>query len=65
MNFDSHKPIYLQISDHICEKVIAGEYPEGERIPSVREFSALLGVNPNTVMRSFEYLKGVEVLFDK
>lgn len=65
MNFDSHKPIYLQISDHICEKILMEEYQEDERIPSVREFGTILGVNPNTVMRSFEHLKGAEVLFDR
>lgn len=65
MNFDEHKPIYLQISDNICEKVISGEYVEEERIPSIRELGALFGVNPNTVVRSFDYLKTMEVIYDK
>ena len=65
MNFDEHKPIYLQISDTICEKILNGEYAEDERIPSIREMGGLLGVNPNTVMRSFEYLKSMEVIYDK
>lgn len=65
MNFDEHKPIYLQISDHIREKVINDEYQEEGRIPSIRELGALLGVNPNTVMRSFDYLKSMEIIYDK
>jgi len=48
MNFDEHKPIYLQISDSICEKILNDEYAEDERIPSIREMGAQLGVNPNT-----------------
>lgn len=65
MNFNEHKPIYLQISDHICEKVINGEYAEEDRIPSIRELGGLLGVNPNTVMRSFDYLKSMEIIYDR
>lgn len=65
MNFDEHKPIYLQISDTICEKILNDEYAEDERIPSIREMGALLGVNPNTVMRSYEYLKSIDIIYDK
>ena len=65
MNFDEHKPIYLQISDSICEKILNDEYAEDERIPSIREMGAQLGVNPNTVMRSYEYLKSLDIIYDK
>ena len=65
MNFDNHKPIYLQISDTICEKILNDEYREEERIPSIRELGILFGVNPNTVMRSYEYLKSIEIIYDK
>lgn len=65
MNFDEHKPIYLQISDTICEKILNEEYPEEERIPSIREMGTQLGVNPNTVMRSYEYLKSIDIIYDK
>ncbi len=65
MKFDEHKPIYLQISDNICEKILNNEYPEDERIPSIRELGGALGVNPNTVMRSYEHLKSLEIIYDK
>ncbi len=65
MNFDEHKPIYLQIADLICEKILNDAYREDERVPSIRDMGSLLGVNPNTVMRSFEYLKTIEVIYDK
>lgn len=65
MNFNEHKPIYLQISDLICEKILNDEYREDERVPSIRELGGMIGVNPNTVMRSFEYLKSIEVIYDK
>ena len=54
MEFDNNKPIYLQICDRLCE-----------RIPSVREFGADIGVNPNTVMRTYEKLTADGVLYNK
>lgn len=65
MNFDDHKPIYLQISDTVCEKILNDAYREEERIPSIRELGAMFGVNPNTVMRSYEYLKSIDIIYDK
>ena len=65
INFDEHKPIYLQISDSICEKILNDEYAEDERIPSIREMGAKLGVNPNTVMRSYDHLKSLNIIYDK
>lgn len=65
INFDEHKPIYLQISDSICEKILIDDYAEDERIPSIREMGAQLGVNPNTVMRSYDHLKSLDIIYDK
>lgn len=57
MNFKESKAIYLQIADRICDEILLGQYPEEERIPSVREYAAIVEVNANTVMRSFDYLQ--------
>lgn len=61
MDFDSNKPIYIQIADNICDRILSGELKPGGRIPSVREWGASIGVNPNTVSRSYEILseKGI------
>ena len=56
MNFKESKAIYLQIADRICDEVLLGQYQEEERIPSVREYAAVVEVNANTVMRSYDYL---------
>ncbi len=65
MNFSEHKPIYLQIADRIFEKIINGELKEEERISSIRELGGQIGVNPNTVMRTYEFLKMQGIIFDK
>ncbi len=56
MEFDDNKPIYIQIADNICERILEGQYKAGDRISSVREWGATIGVNPNTVARSYELL---------
>ena len=42
MNFKESKAIYLQIADRICDEVLLGQYQEEERIPSVREYAAVV-----------------------
>ena len=56
MNFAAEKPIYLQIVDVIADRILSGDLRGGDRIPSVREYGADIGVNPNTMMRSYEKL---------
>ena len=65
MNFKENKAIYLQIAERICDMILLGEYKEEERIPSVREYAAIVEVNFNTVMRSFEYLQSSGIIFNK
>ena len=50
MEFTASQAIYLQIADQICERILCGQWKEGERIPSVREMGESIQVNPNTVM---------------
>lgn len=65
MEFNSNKPIYIQIYDAICEQILSGTLGPHERIPSVREYGAEIGVNPNTVMRSYEKLTNEGVIYNR
>jgi DNA-binding transcriptional regulator YhcF (GntR family) len=65
MEFTNHKSIYLQIADYICEKALVNEWKAGDRIPSVRELGVALEVNPNTAMRSYEYLEASGIIYNK
>ena len=65
MDFKKQKPIYQQIADTLCERIVSGELPAEERMPSVRDVAIQLGVNPNTVMRTFEYLQQAEIIYNK
>ena len=65
MQFSETQAIYLQIADFVCEKILLKEWPPGERIPSVRELAIQLEVNPNTVMRTFEFLQQKEIIYNQ
>lgn len=65
MEFNSNKSIYLQICDSICEQILSGELEADARIPSVREYGSNIGVNPNTVMRSYEKLTTDGIIYNK
>lgn len=65
MDFSDNKPIYIQIHDSICERILSGELLPESRMPSVREYGAQIGVNPNTVMRTYERLTDEGIIFNK
>ncbi|MEE1357482.1 MAG: GntR family transcriptional regulator [Clostridia bacterium] len=49
----SAKPIYEQIIDGIEKDILLGILNEGDAVPSVRELSVTLGINPNTVQKAY------------
>lgn len=59
LDFDSGKPIFLQIADGISDAILSGAFPEEEQIPSITELSASFKINPATA------LKGVNLLVDQ
>lgn len=65
MDFHGDKPIYLQIADVFFEDILSGKLKGDDRIPSVREYGADIGVNPNTVMRVYEKLTADEIIYNK
>lgn len=62
MEFNDNKPIYRQIVDYAFNRIIEGEWPPGEKIPSVRELAADLGVNTRTVLKAMEDLQDANVI---
>ena len=65
MQFNDNMPIYLQIADRICENILSGKWGSDCRIPSVREMGAEYQVNPNTMMRSYDYLQQKNIIYNK
>jgi len=65
MEFKDNQPIYLQIGDYVCEQIMKDRWHQGERILSVRELGVELQVNPNTVVRSYDFLQTSEIIFNR
>ena len=55
--FDDRMPIYRQIILQFHRAFVRREIKPGERIPSIRELSAVLKVNTNTVQRVYQELE--------
>ncbi len=65
MEYRENRAIYLQIADMLCENILRKRWREGERIPSIREFAMAMEVNPNTVLRAYNYLQAGGVIHNK
>lgn len=65
MEFRDKEAIYLQIAGYVGEQITLGRWPSDEKIPSVRELAVELQVNPNTVVRAYEFLQNREVIANK
>lgn len=57
LDLKSRKSIYEQVVDNMKELIIAGVLPPNEKLPSVRELSKMLTVNPNTVQKAYRELE--------
>lgn len=55
--FDSSRPIYAQLVERLKAKILAGTYPPGGHLDSVRDMAAAAGVNPNTMQRALAQLE--------
>ena len=61
-NLSNDRPIYAQIIERIEMQIISGYYKPGDRLPSVREFAAEAGVNPNTMQKALGELERMQLI---
>lgn len=57
VSYRDSRPIYEQIHDAYRQQILSGALPVGSKLPSVRELSAQLAVNPNTIQRAYRELE--------
>ena len=65
MEFRDNEAIYLQIAAYVSKNILLGKWPAEQKIPSVRDLAIELQVNLNTVMRSYEFLENLGVIYNK
>lgn len=61
--FDMSRPIYAQIVERLKAKILAGVYPPGGHLDSVRDMAAAAGVNPNTMQRALAELERTGLVY--
>ena len=57
INYRDSRPIYEQIKDGLRRLILTDVLKPNEKMPSVRELSASLAINPNTVQRAYRELE--------
>lgn len=61
----NNKAIYLLIADKIIDDVLSGKLRGDDRLPSIREYAAEVQVNPNTMMRTYDFLSSQNVIYNR
>lgn len=56
VDIDNPIAVYSQIENQVQFAIASGTIKDGEDLPSVREMSAMLNVNPNTVTKAYHDL---------
>ena len=62
LDYQSRIPIYEQIVNGIENYVALGILKEKTQIPSIREMASNLGINPNTVKKSYDILENKGII---
>lgn len=65
INTNIEKPIFIQIAEQLEDSIFTGIYPEKTKIPSTNEISALLNINPHTVLKGMNLLVDDEIIYKK
>ena len=63
LDYKNDKPLHEQITQGIKDLIISGALSPDEQLPSVRELSVSLTVNPNTVQRAYKTLENEGVIY--
>lgn len=65
MEFNDNRPIYKQITDYCYARIMSGEWVADTRIPSVKELAVTLSVNSRTVLKAFDDMHQLGVIYQK
>lgn len=57
LDYDRGVPVYRQISEAVLAALATGQLAPDEQLPTIHDLAGQLGVNPNTVARSYRDLE--------
>lgn len=65
VDFSSSVPLYAQLKEQILYSIASGMITPGSKLPSVREISTELRINPSTVTQAYRELEYEKVIYTK
>ena len=65
IDFKPNKPIYKQLMDLITGEIVREDLAAGDKLPSVREYAIVVGVNANTIQRVYQELESLKIVETK
>ncbi|MCP4641657.1 MAG: GntR family transcriptional regulator [bacterium] len=65
IDINSSVAVYVQIENHVQFAISSAALKPGDQLPSVRELSERLGVNPNTVAKAYRDLEVMGLLYTR
>jgi molybdate-binding protein/DNA-binding transcriptional regulator YhcF (GntR family) len=65
LDYHSSTPIYHQIAEQLRQLIATEQIKPGDRLPSIRQLSQALNINPNTVCRAYLELEQEQILVSK
>ena len=65
LDFNSDKPIFLQISEGLADDILSGIFPEESQTPSITEFSVTYKINPATAPKGINQLVDQGIIYKK
>lgn len=63
--FTNDRAVYIQIIEEIQLRIVAGLYPTGSKLPSVRDLAEEAQVNPNTMQKALQELERDELIISQ
>lgn len=60
--WNSEKPIYLQLYQQVITRILDGHIKEGEALPSVRTVASQYQLNPMTISKAYQMLQDEKIV---
>jgi molybdate-binding protein/DNA-binding transcriptional regulator YhcF (GntR family) len=65
LDYSSSTPLYQQIAEQLRQFIATEQIKPGDRLPSIRQLSRQLNINPNTVCRAYLELEQEQILVSR